>query len=377
MIYIFRNLRSFAKQSTFFFALTVFCVLASSFIMLFAFGVYQNYKIQKEEYTYQQLRIGFDFSQYNADTNQFAYTGVTQGELRAVVESFSPQIMNNSYCCVGYEASGINTETVLCARFHYRNGRYQPMTGNEQNLRSTGQVIDGRFYTEEEYASGEKVILATPDMLNEDGKVIFGGESFTPIMLVEPGSDVPFPSVPDEETIGFITFCFDRPPTSTTLSALLDTFRDAFGERVYLPDVEPTSQENYYLYNTIILIAVMIAVVAAINIVILYYYVLLKRIKSLAVCMLCGCTRGKAVSLYLGESLMLTVPLFSVSALFFDKAAMPLLTKLFPYIATAYSLQLYILALGIYVGICTIGMCILSISIVWRNSIVAVKAGGV
>ena len=65
------------------------------------------------------------------------------------------------------------------------------------------------------------------------------------------------------------------------------------------------------------------------------YYILLKRRKTLAVCMLCGCTRGKAVLMYLGESLLLTLPLFALAVLLYDRLLLPALTRFFPFIQTA------------------------------------------
>lgn len=124
------------------------------------------------------------------------------------------------------------------------------------------------------------------------------------------------------------------------------------------------------------LIAVLISLAAAFNLVILYQYILVKRQKTLAVFQICGCTKGYAVRMYLAESLLMTVPCYILTALLYHFALLPMLMRVFPYIDTAYSLQLYTAAFAIFIGICTVGMALLSEYTVRKSSIVQRKGGG-
>lgn len=373
---ILRNIRDLCRHHTFFFVLTICSVFASSLIMLFAFGLYQNYKMEQQEFTSHQTDIPFDFFVKDAETGGLLLSGVQRGELQACIESLDDSVRKNMrHFSVSYYAPECNSPMGLYSRFLYDDGTYSVSPVLEMNLRETGQMLNGRFYTELEYAQGAKVILATEDMLNENGMVTIGDTELAPIMMVSPCPDAPFLSVPENQLVEYVVVCYDRPPTATQLTALMDAFRKAFGERVTLPEVEVAMQEDFYLYNTILLIAVLIAVVASVNIVILYYYILLKRRKALAVCMLCGCTKGKAIAMYVGESLVLSIPLFGLSALLYHTVVLPLLSNILPFIETAYSVKLYAVALGIYIGICTLGMWMLCARMVYKQSIVSMKAG--
>lgn len=372
---ILRNIRDLCRHHTFFFVLTICSVFASSLIMLFAFGLYQNYKMEQQAFTTAQTSISFDFYIIDPETGQRALSGVQRGELQTCLEALHPDVLaNTQQLTVGYHAPE-SKSMMLFSRFLYQQGKYAVTPEHEDNLRIGAQIESGRFYTEAEYAEGAKVILATADMLNENGMVTMGDTELTPIMITNTMPDVPFLSVPATQTVQFMDIAYHRPPTATQVTALMDAFRKAFGERVTLPEVEVAMQEDFYLYNTILLIAVLIAVVASVNIVILYYYILLKRRKALAVCMLCGCTKGKAIAMYVGESLVLSIPLFGLSALLYHTVVLPLLSNILPFIETAYSVKLYAVALGIYIGICTLGMWMLCARTVYKQSIVSMKAG--
>ncbi|MDY4964540.1 MAG: hypothetical protein SO088_08980, partial [Ruminococcus callidus] len=90
---------------------------------------------------------------------------------------------------------------------------------------------------------------------------------------------------------------------------------------------------------------------------------------------LCGCTKGKAIRLYVAESLLLTVPCYCLAALFYHFVLLEPFTRVFPYIDTAYSLRLYATGFGIFVTVCTLAIWILSVWIVSRHSIVERKGG--
>lgn len=373
---ILRNIRDLCRHHTFFFVLTICSVFASSLIMLFAFGLYQNYKMEQQEFTSHQTDIPFDFFVKDAETGGLLLSGAQRGELQTCIESMDDSVRKNiRQIVVSYYAPECNSPMGLYSKFLYGDGIYSVSPNLETNLREGGQILSGRFYTELEYSQGAKVILATEDMLNEKGMVMIGDTELTPIMTVSPCPDVPFLSVPETQLVEYVDVCFHRPPTATQVTALLETFQRVFGERVILPEVELATEEDFYLYNTILLIAALIAVVASVNIVILYYYILLKRRKALAVCMLCGCTKGKAIAMYVGESLVLSIPLFGLSALLYHTVVLPLLSNILPFIETAYSVKLYAVALGIYIGICTLGMWMLCARTVYKQSIVSMKAG--
>lgn len=396
---IYRSVRDLLRHHTGFFLLMLFCVCSSAAVMLFSFGLYQNYQLQKLDFTWAQTDL------------DFRCDGVTKDEVAQVVERISGNTQSFIYNTVAVFTDDdlwLSERGGLYARFVYRNGSIQVYPELEDNLATQAQVLAGRFYTNAEYRSGERVILISqqdmyqlwernhPELVTYDGEnrilnipktwdnetllaeigtVPVGGEEFTPVMLTERATDVPFTAVPAGMQVQEFIMCFSIPPTESQANEIFGIVTEICGDRVTLPELTPAYDEDYTLYNTIILISVLIAVVAAANIVVLYYYILLKRRRTLAIYMLCGCTKLRAVLLYLGESLLLTMPLFALAAALYHYVLLPLLPRFFPFIATAYSFPLYARAMGIYVGICTLGMLALSVGMVYRHSVRDIEGG--
>ena len=396
---IYRSIRDLLRHHTGFFLLMLFCVCSSAAVMLFSFGLYQNYQLQKQDFTWAQTDL------------TFRCDGVTKNEVAEVVARISPNTQSYIYlhCAIFTDDDFWPPEQGgLYARFQYRSGGFQVYPEQEDNLAAQAQVLAGRYYTHAEYKNGEKVILISrrdmyqlwernhPELVTYDGDnrilnipaewdnerllaeigtVPVGGEEFTPIMLVEHIGDVPFTAVPADMQVQEFSMCFSIPPTESQAKEIFGIVTDVCGGRVTLPELTPAYDEDYTLYNTVILISVLIAAVAAANIVVLYYYILLKRCKTLAVYMLCGCTRLRAVLLYVGESLLLTVPLFALAAALYHYVLLQVLPRFFPFIATAYSVGLYARAMGIYVGMCTLGMLLLSVGMVYRHSVRDMEGG--
>ena len=157
----------------------------------------------------------------------------------------------------------------------------------------------------------------------------------------------------------------------TELKNAFSSIEDRVTFRRYIPFYD----EDYWMYNSAMLASLLIAVVAAFNLVVLYHYVLVRRQKSLAIFQLCGCTKGRAIRLYVAESLMLTVPCYCLSAVLYHFVLLKPFTRIFPYIDTAYSWRLYATGFGIFVTVCTIAIWILSARIVSKHSIVERKGG--
>lgn len=113
---ILRNLRGFLLHHTGFFVLMLCCVLSSAVIMLFSFGLYQNYRLEREEYTAAQLEMQLDCS------------GVTKAELQAVVELISSSTHENINLIAAEVRDGVfwtgEWKHELFTRFVYRISRF-------------------------------------------------------------------------------------------------------------------------------------------------------------------------------------------------------------------------------------------------------------
>ena len=149
---------------------------------------------------------------------------------------------------------------------------------------------------------------------------------------------------------------------------------EASGGLLFVQELEFVDATEIYYYKTIMLIAVVIAVLAAINMAILYRYILEKRSGELAIFRICGCSKIKAVMSYLLECMMINIPLFALTQLCYHKLIMPRFSELFPHMAGAYSLKIYALIFGIFVGASLVIMLVMIIATIAKHSLVALKS---
>ena len=85
------NIRDFAKKQPMFFVMVLAGALISSLLMLFAFGVYQNYHEGKREYTEMQLYMYAYFYETDPETNLVVDYGVTKAEVEQFITQISPE----------------------------------------------------------------------------------------------------------------------------------------------------------------------------------------------------------------------------------------------------------------------------------------------
>ena len=367
---ILKSLAGIIRKHLLFFVLIVVCFFSSSCIMLFSFGVYQNYQLKSTDYLFSETTVPLTFSERQNDGTLVLY-GVTHGEFQTFLEMLRESTLDTaSVIAVSYQIADLQSVMGLYSRFVYRDGIYQPYDGYEKNLREQGQVVQGRFYTQEEYANGSKVVLAVESMLEADGSVLIGGERYEPIMVCNTVPDIPFTAVTDDTPVDFAAIYYDVPPNAGQVRDILSNAALVFGDRVLLPEADAISREQYFLYKTIILIAVLIAFIAAANLVILYHYIFMRRMHAISVFLLCGCTKRKCAALCSAEALVLFVPTFLLSAAVFHFILLPLLLQTMPYIADLYTPQLYLIAFAILVVVCTVGIRLLTYCMIQRKSVV-------
>ena len=169
---------------------------------------------------------------------------------------------------------------------------------------------------------------------------------------------------------------FNKPLTMSQYNELSEAAAHYFGDRATLPKLEFTPAEELYYYRTILLISVVIAILAAINMAVLYRYILERRSRDLAVFRICGCTGRKAVLIYMGESLILSLPLFALSEFLWHKLLMPRFAGLFEHFENAYSFKLYAAVFGIYAASVAAVMFLMIFLVVRKHSLIELKTQG-
>lgn len=370
MKYTIKNIQSFIKNEKMIFILVLLCIITSSFIINFSYGLYQNYHVVKEEKSSEFTEIDIMINDNDSVTKEkikncvFSVSDKTNDALKMylvfpIVEEF-------------YNRQDVDWNRLM-NRFVVKDNTIRPSEYFAQTLIDNGNMISGEYFTDEQEISGDLVALVTPpleDQTLKDTMVDCTSEITTRVegdkrwvKIQDKEYEVigyhkqlatpyfPFESLDESTTFqDFIVLVFYKPITNSQYIDVKNNFEAVFGSAVTVPDMDIPESENYYLYNTIIIISILIAILAAINFSVLYKYILSKRMKMLAVFRMCGCTKSKALTMFLSECMIIAVPLFAATTLIYDKFVLPKLGQHFEYIESAYSIKLYLLIFGIYIA---------------------------
>ncbi len=369
MIYILKNIKSFIKLEKMIFLLILLCIVTSSFIINFSYGLYQNYNVIKEEKSseFKELCITInDSDSVTKDKLKNCVFAISNKTNKSISMYLVFPIIEPFY---GMQDDGWNRVMI---RFTAENGIIKPSTAFAQQLEDNGNMISGEYFTEKQEGNGDLVALARPpvdpqskdfmiDVTSDITTRIDGEKRWVEIQNKEyevigyhkqlATPYFPFESLDDSTTFQeAIYLVFPKSMTNSQYKEIKMNFEGMFGSAITVPELDIPESENYYLYNTIILISIMIAILAAINFAVLYKYILSKRTKTLAIFRICGCTKSKALWMFLSECMIIAVPLFALTTLIYDKFVLPKLGQHFEYIESAYSPKLYLLIFGIYIA---------------------------
>lgn len=369
MKYILKNIKSFVKLEKMIFLLILLCIVTSSFIINFSYGLYQNYNVIKKEKNseFKELCITInDSDSVTKDKLKNCVFAISNKTNKSISMYLVFPIIEPFY---GMQDDGWNRVMI---RFTAENGIIKPSTAFAQQIKDNGNMISGEYFTEKQEGNGDLVALVRPtvdpqfkdtmvDVTSDITTRIDGEKRWVEIQNKEyevigyhkqlATPYFPFESLDDSTTFqDAIYLVFPKSITNSQYKEVKMNFEGMFGSAVTVPELDIPESENYYLYNTIILISIMIAILAAINFAVLYKYILSKRTKTLAVFRICGCTKSKALAMFLSECMIIAVPLFAVTTLIYDKFVLPKLGQHFEYIESAYSPKLYLLIFGIYIA---------------------------
>ena len=360
------------------FFLILICVITSSFVIDFSYGLYQNYHIIKEDAESDLTSMTISF---NNTEEKYASKKLTGDTLL----SFSDELNDG----VSFYDISIKNEDDLEDAFWLgcnvtiKDGHF---AANEEYWKNIGK---GTELTDEQEANGEHVAIfwLTKSELEVNGDkerilshmpddetfILFGEEykiiGIGGITLIT----VPFESLKDDVVVEKVSIEFDHAMVRSQYDEIKEKMLNAFGDIAQIPELDLPDARQYYLYNTVMIIAVMIALLSAINFAVLYRYILSKRLKALAIFRICGCTKPKALGIFLSECMIMTIPAFLLTTVAYDKLVLPVLANHFEYIKSAYSIKLYLIIFAIYTAVSLLVLMIMIYFNFLKKSITAIK----
>ncbi|MBR6223070.1 MAG: hypothetical protein IKQ71_06500 [Lachnospiraceae bacterium] len=154
---------------------------------------------------------------------------------------------------------------------------------------------------------------------------------------------VPLNSLPDHVGISFVGIYFNEYVTENTFRFVEKIFIEELGDRVIFPNESKTRRKIKYTNNTAYIAAGLLALVMLINYVILFTYVFEKIKIDLYVFRLCGISLKNATVSWIGECILLSVPIFILSLVVFHLFIRKWIRPYFRYVGGIFSFKIYLL----------------------------------
>ncbi len=361
MKYIRKNLKNFLKNETIIFFLVFLCILSSAIIINFSFGFYHHLEQKKLDETVDANYVLVDFYDRR----------VTKGELMKVLPGFSEELLSkiNLIPAVVWpedlkEPDGaIDSWTNwFSLSFRYDNGKIKIDKDFEKNMKNAGNLIKGRYFTQEEMDNKELVCVMEDEKVSwngkgsyfanvkyhpdDNGKITIGGKKYTVIGQFKnynPMPMVPVTTIEDNWYVAQLEIDIrnGKNVTRSQYNEIKDYMEECFGDAATVEPLDLPEEDSEKFYNSLLLLCFVMVSLSGVVLSVLYEYVLLKRRKQITIYRICGMTRRKARGLYLGECILLSAGIYIVAVLLFQYGVLPHLKRSFEYIAASYTLSTY------------------------------------
>lgn len=364
MKYIFKNIKSFARNYTKIFVLLLITIAASTLIIHLSYGMFREFEDRRELSRHGTNQVVFrlesSYAQKPAEDNG---NMIGLGDLGYQIYMKQDDLQDVTVADVKRFAREVDAETadkLLNIHTGILQGDYRFET---DFLISDGKIVNsgdygfdslynfsfadqtqntfeyGRYFTDQEYADGKQVCIMygfqknlRGDYLEEnllgDGKVLIGGQEYQ-IIGLQSGIGtgyIPITSVDgDSVLLDEIALRFRDNISLREINLLNDAAQECFGSRVISNYELEETEEDSYLYNTILLLVLVVSLVAAFNFCALYHYIVTTRRRTLKIFRVCGLSHRKSIWLYLGECSVLSAGTYLVTLFLFHFLLMPFL----------------------------------------------------
>ena len=366
MKYTISNIIHFFRKDKPVFLVVILCILVSSILLNFSYGLYYHFQMENMELTGNMNRVGSEINQDAAPTRI---------QIQRFIEALPEEITGNIYfyfsaILPSYTESGLFNE--LESRIVYRDGTFQIPSFFRENTEN--RINHGRMISDNEESNGTCVAVVYSEngewdaisQASGDGQtyITLFGKHYTVIgeqsVLPQPPI-IPFLSVPEDFRYDRIVILdFDSLMTRRQYQMLMDTAQEYIPNAISFPDLPLPDADSIMINNNMIFTAVLIALLSVMNFAMLYRYIMEKRSRTLAVFRLVGCTKRKALLMYLNECIFLSVPVYCLGTGIFQLLLRFVLSGIFPYMSSAYRPVVYLM---IFVFFLTVMLSVMLITI--------------
>ena len=341
------------------FILLVISTITSAIVILFSYGVYQNYNTIL---SYKEDDLSDDYIGINYVNTGSEY--VTKRDLLnclSEIDDISNELREQ---IIQYDVEGIIDNNSYEFKFLYCDGKFKVAEEFKENLKKYDNLTEGTYWSDYEEANGICVALISDpavfgeisalDSIKYVNQLKIGGKIYDIIgkqAWNEKGAMFPFSTVADEQLLTSTLISFNSAVSVKTYNQIRDVFNNYMGDKAVFEEIRTIDKDTYYTYKTVILISVFIALIAAINFMILYRYIMSTRKRTTAIFRILGLTPAKLNFMNMSECIILIVPFFILGMVLYQTVFLPRLHTYFVYMQDAYTPFVYFLLFVIFISV--------------------------
>ncbi len=369
------NIKRFFKNNRMMVLILLFSQIISVVVSLMAYGMIMNTKRETESAGYSER-----FLDASAYTDVYMPMEEVKDSLYKLLNQYGNKV--RSVDLDGYDKE---EKTIIWMHFTYRNNNIVIDDEWKNSILDTQPNRIGRFYTDDEFYSGKKVLI-TNGGYDDIKKCYINGTEYEVVgHFYEEGYsgnsdykvvEMPFFSADDDLPICGVGIQLATLPTVSEYNVFAEEMVRLYDNQVNVYMPEKFSNDTKDMYKTYLVIAAIILGMSIINIGIVYGYILRTRNKYNAILSLCGGRKYQIVIINLLEIITICIVSYGLAVLLFNNVITPYVKDIFVYFTDIFDRYLYEDFLAIY--LLTVIICAVYniLKVLNKQTITFIRGGG-
>jgi len=369
------NIKRFFKNNRMMVLILLFSQIISVVVSLMAYGMIMNTKRETESAGYSER-----FLDASAYTDVYMPMEEVKDSLYKLLNQYGNKV--RSVVLDGYDKE---EKTIIWMHFTYRNNNIVMDDEWKNSILDTQPNRIGRFYTDDEFYSGKKVLI-TNGGYDDIKKCYINGTEYEVVgHFYEEGYsgnsdykvvEMPFFSADDDLPICGVGIQLATLPTVSEYNVFAEEMVRLYDNQVNVYMPEKFSNDTKDMYKTYLVIAAIILGMSIINIGIVYGYILRTRNKYNAILSLCGGRKYQIVIINLLEIITICIVSYGLAVLLFNNVITPYVKDIFVYFTDIFDRYLYEDFLAIY--LLTVIICAVYniLKVLNKQTITFIRGGG-
>ena len=369
------NIKRFFKNNRMMVLILLFSQIISVVVSLMAYGMIMNTKRETESAGYSER-----FLDASAYTDVYMPMEEVKDSLYKLLNQYGNKVRS-----VVLDVYDKEEKTIIWMHFTYRNNNIVMDDEWKNSILDTQPNRIGRFYTDDEFYSGKKVLI-TNGGYDDIKKCYINGTEYEVVgHFYEEGYsgnsdykvvEMPFFSADDDLPICGVGIQLATLPTVSEYNVFAEEMVRLYDNQVNVYMPEKFSNDTKDMYKTYLVIAAIILGMSIINIGIVYGYILRTRNKYNAILSLCGGRKYQIVIINLLEIITICIVSYGLAVLLFNNVITPYVKDIFVYFTDIFDRYLYEDFLAIY--LLTVIICAVYniLKVLNKQTITFIRGGG-